>query len=75
MTILRIRVKPNAKKSCIQKEAAADWVVALQAPPVDGKAKQALIKLLSKELSIAKSRSCITSGHTSCHKLVEIEDS
>ncbi|MEO1295604.1 MAG: DUF167 domain-containing protein [Cyanobacteria bacterium J06636_16] len=64
MTILRIWIKLNVKQSRIQKETADDWVVSLQAPPSDGKANQALIKLLSKELGIPKSRIYIKSGHT-----------
>lgn len=71
MVILRVRVKPNAKQTRIQK-GEDEWIVALTAPPVDGKANQALIKLLSKELGMPKSRIQIKSGHTSRHKLVEI---
>lgn len=73
MTILRVRVKPNAKQSRIQKHGEDDWVVSLQAPPIEGKANQALIKLLAKELGIPKSRIRIKSGRTSRHKLIDIE--
>lgn len=72
MAILRVRVKPNAKQTRIQKNDG-EWVIALSVPPVEGKANQALIKVLAKELSIAKSRIRIKSGHTSRHKLVEVE--
>ncbi len=73
MAILRVRVKPNAKQNRIQKQADGEWVIALQAPPVDGKANQALIKLLAKELGIAKSCIHIKSGQTGRNKLIEIE--
>lgn len=73
MTILQVRIKPNAKQARIQKGEAGDWIVSVQAPPVDGKANDALIKLLAKELGISKSRIHIKSGHTSRNKLIEIE--
>ncbi|NER84148.1 MAG: DUF167 domain-containing protein [Leptolyngbya sp. SIO1D8] len=73
MVILRIRVKPNAKQSRIQKTESGEWVVSLSAPPVGGKANQALIKLLAQELNVSKSRIHIKSGHTGRHKLIEIE--
>lgn len=72
VTILRVRVKPNAKQTRIQKNDE-EWVVALSAPPVEGKANQALIKILAKELNISKSRIHIKAGKTSRHKLIEIE--
>jgi hypothetical protein len=72
LTILRIRIKPNAKQSRIEQTDTGEWVVSLQAPPVDGQANQALIKLLTKEWGIAQSRIQIKSGQTSRHKLIEI---
>jgi uncharacterized protein (TIGR00251 family) len=71
VTILHIRVKPNAKQTRILK-GEQEWVVSLTAPPVDGKANRALIALLSKELNIPKSHIQIKSGHTGRHKRVEI---
>jgi uncharacterized protein (TIGR00251 family) len=72
VAILRVRVKPNAKQTRIQK-GETEWVVALTAPPTEGKANQALIQLLAQELNLPKSRIHIKSGHTSRHKLIEID--
>jgi len=72
VTILQVRVKPKAKQTRIQKNDQ-EWGVALSAPPVEGKANQALIKILAQELNIPKSRIQIKSGKTSRHKLIEIE--
>jgi hypothetical protein len=72
VTILQVRVKPNAKQTRIQK-GDDEWVVALTAPPTEGKANKALVQLLAQELNISKSRICIKSGHNSRHKRIEID--
>lgn len=73
VTILRVRVKPNAKQQRIHK-GDAEWTIALPVAPEGGKANQALLKLLAQELGVTKSQIRIKSGHTSRHKLIEIED-
>lgn len=73
MMRLQVRVKPNAKQSKIQPADDGIWIVHLQAPPVDGKANQALIKLLSKHFGVARSCIRIKAGATGRQKLVEID--
>ncbi len=48
--------------------------VKLAAPPVDGAANEALIKFLSKEWDIPRSKIQIKSGHTGRLKTIVIED-
>jgi uncharacterized protein (TIGR00251 family) len=45
----------------------------VSAPPQDGKANEALIRLLAKTLSIGKSKLRIVSGETSRIKMIEAE--
>jgi uncharacterized protein (TIGR00251 family) len=73
MTIIQVNVKPNARRQSIMPTDEGIWVATVQAPPVDGKANAALIKLLAKEFGVAKSRIKIKSGQTSRLKLVEID--
>lgn len=47
----------------------------MTAPPVDGKANKALIKLLADEFRIPKSGIRIVQGETSRDKLVELSGS
>lgn len=48
--------------------------IKLTAPPVDGEANKMLIKFLSKEWNIPKSKIKIVHGETSKNKIIEIED-
>ena len=48
-------------------------VARVNAPPVDGRANQALCKLIARELRIAPSRVTIVRGQRSRDKLVRVE--
>lgn len=70
---LSVHVQPGAKQSSI-----VGWVddvlrVRVAAPPVDGKANEALVSLLADALGIAKSKVRIQRGGTGRRKLVEIQ--
>ena len=72
---LAIRVTPRAKRNEIVEVMADDTIkVRLTAPPVEGKANQALIDFLADLLAVNKSRIEIVGGSTSRDKLVSILD-
>jgi hypothetical protein len=72
---LAIRVTPRAKRNQIVEVMADDTIkVRLTAPPVEGKANQALVDFLSEVLGVNKSRIEIVGGATSRDKLVTILD-
>lgn len=48
-------------------------VVYVTAPPDDGKANEAMIRLLAKYLGVASSRLTIVRGQTNRNKLVKVE--
>jgi uncharacterized protein YggU (UPF0235/DUF167 family) len=48
-------------------------VVRVNAPPVDGRANDALCSFVAKRLKIAPSRVTIVRGHTSRNKILSIE--
>jgi len=72
---LTIKVIPRSSKNEIA-EHATDGITKIKttSPPVDGKANEAVIKLLSKKYNTPKSNIHILRGHTSHIKIVEIED-
>jgi len=71
---LAVRVQPGAKRTEITGIYSAvtrpHLNIALQAPPVDGKANEALIAYLAKTLSIARSRIKIIHGERDRIKLL-----
>jgi uncharacterized protein (TIGR00251 family) len=73
MEIIQVKVKPNSKQQTIEEEADGTLKVHLKSPPVDGKANEELIKLLSKKYGIPKSQIRIKAGASSKTKLVELE--
>jgi uncharacterized protein (TIGR00251 family) len=69
---LRIRVAPRAAHARILGVHDGALKVSLTAPPVDGAANEALMRLLAEELGIPKRAVAITHGHTSTLKTVLI---
>ena len=66
------KVKPNSKEQKIIEEVDGSLTIRLKSPPVDGKANEELIKVLSKKYHIPKSYIRIKSGVSSRLKLIEI---
>jgi len=73
---LHIKVTPKAKSDRIKREINADgsvvYKIYVTAAPENGKANEAVIKLLAKALGISKSSLSILHGHTSRDKIIKI---
>lgn len=67
-----VKVKANAKEEKVEKIGENNFKVRVNAPPVDGKANQAAIKLLAVYFDVPPSQVKIISGHTSRQKVFEI---
>jgi hypothetical protein len=72
-TILRIKVKPNARDSSLLQETDGSWTARIKSPPVDGKANEELIALVADRFRCPKSAVTIKSGASGRTKLVKIE--
>jgi uncharacterized protein len=48
-------------------------LVRVTAPPVDGKANDALCRLVAKKAGVAPSRVTVVKGHTARDKVLEVE--
>ena len=70
---LSIKVQPWSSKSRVLGETGGEWKIAVTAPPVDGRANAAAIKLLAEWLGVSRSAVQIVKGETSRRKIVEIE--
>lgn len=71
--VLSCRVQPNSSREGIVEIKNNALIIRLNAPAVEGKANDALIRFLSKRLGIAKSRISIIQGERNRNKLVSIE--
>lgn len=69
---ISVRVKPGAKNEGVTKIDDSHYVVCVKAPPVEGKANEAAIRILSEYLGIPKSSIRILKGEASKNKIVEI---
>jgi uncharacterized protein len=69
---LNITAKPKSKKEYIKRIEADHYIVAVNEPPVSGKANQSIIKSLSKYFKLPISQIEIVMGEFTKHKVVEI---
>jgi len=69
---VRLRIIPRASKNEIQGVHDGALKVRLTSPPIDGKANQALIKFMSKTLSISKTQIELIQGQAGRLKIVRI---
>lgn len=67
-----IKVSPRSSKNEVVKVSEGEYRVKLTAPPVDGAANEALIKLLSQHFKVSKSSISIVGGKTAKIKMVDI---
>ena len=67
-----VRVHPRARKNAITGTVGDALKLALTAPPVEGKANQAVIEFFADLFAIPRSSVTIASGETSRNKVVRI---
>ena len=67
-----LRVQPRASRNAIAGVMGDAVKLAITAPPVDGKANQAVIEFLSDLFRVAKSSIVIVSGETGRNKLIAV---
>ena len=70
--ILTLHIQPGAKKTEIAGIHGDALKIRLAAPPVDGKANQALIAFLADTLGLAKQHFTLVSGQTSRAKRIAV---
>jgi uncharacterized protein len=68
-----VRVQPRAARDEIAGSRAGKLLVRLTAPPVEGRANEALCRLLGKRLGVAKTRVTVVRGAGSRDKVVRVE--
>jgi len=70
---IQVKVKPNSKTEELSQEGNL-FLVKVKEPPKEGKANQAVIKLLTQHFGVSQSQVKILSGLKSRNKVIEITD-
>ena len=73
MSELRVRLQPRARRDEVVGERDGAVLIRVTAPPVDGKANDALCRLVAKKAGVAPSRVSIVRGHTARDKTLRVE--
>ena len=71
MTIIQVKVIPGARKTLVKSEADGLRVY-LNAPPVDGKANEALVDVLAEHFGVRRRQVEIIKGLKTRHKTIKI---
>jgi uncharacterized protein (TIGR00251 family) len=69
---LRLLVSPGARRTEIVGRHGDGWKVRVAAPPEDGRANQAVLKLLAERLDLPQRSLSIVSGGSAREKVVEL---
>lgn len=67
-----VKAKPNSKEDKIEKSDEYNYIVSVKAPPMDGKANVAIVRLLADYFDVSPSMVEIISGHMSKIKVIDI---
>jgi len=70
---IQVKVKPSSKTEEISQEGDS-FIVKVKEPPREGKANQAVIKLLAEHFSVPRSQIRILSGLRGRNKVIEIAE-
>ncbi len=71
-TVIRVKVKPNARGSSLAQLPDGSWLAQVAAPPAEGRANRELIGLIARHFGCSKAAVSIKSGASARTKLVRI---
>ena len=72
-TRVRLRVSPGARRTELVGRHGEAWKVRVAASPERGRANEAVLDLLSRELELPRGAVSIVAGHTAREKVVLLE--
>lgn len=70
---LKLRVSPGARRPGIGGRHGDAWKVRVAEPPEDGRANEAVLKLLADALHVPRASVALVSGHASRDKIVVLD--
>jgi len=72
-TLIRVKVKPNARGSSLLQMSDGSWLAQVRAPAIEGQANKELVGLIASHFQCPKAAVSIKRGTSSRMKLVRIE--
>ena len=70
---ISVKVKPQAKEDRVEKIGLNDYIIWVKAKAIDGKANQAVVKILSEYFDIAKSKVALIKGKKARNKVFMLD--
>jgi uncharacterized protein (TIGR00251 family) len=70
---IQVTVKPNSRTEKLSQEGNS-FIAKVKEPPKEGRANQAVIRLLAEHFGVSQSQVRILSGFRSRNKVVEVEE-
>jgi uncharacterized protein (TIGR00251 family) len=71
---IRVRLTPRAAREQISAGDGGSYLVRVTAPPVDGRANDALCRLIARRAGVAPSRVTLLRGAKGREKVLRVED-
>jgi uncharacterized protein (TIGR00251 family) len=72
--LLQVKVKPNARAEALTQQSDGSWLAQVKAPPAEGAANDALLRLIAAHFGVRRTQVRIKSGASSRVKRIEIDD-
>lgn len=70
---VEVRLQPRARRDEVAGEREGRLLVRVTAPPVEGRANEALRRLIAKRAGVARGRVAVVRGQRSRDKVVRVE--
>ena len=67
-----VKAKPNTKQEKVEKIDETHFIVSVREPPRQGRANEAIIKVLAEYFNVSRSQIHLVRGFTSKEKVFEI---
>ena len=68
-----LKVIPRSSQNKLEKISEGEYKAWLNAPPVDGKANEALVEIVAKHFGVSKSAVTIVGGKSTRRKMVDVD--
>jgi uncharacterized protein (TIGR00251 family) len=72
-TRLKLRVSPGARRPGIVGRHGDTWKIRVAEPPEDGRANEAVLRLLAQTLDLPRASVSLVSGHAARDKIVRLD--